>query len=274
MSATETKTITVCKLAELPAGEMRLVEADGRRSASSTRRRRAARDRGPLLARRRPARRGRVRPGLLYRGVPAPRLAVRPDDRQAEDPPGLPPGRHLRGPRRGRRSEAGGLNSMTTPPETLQRAVRQAADRGRVGAQGDRLRLQGEVRLLRPRDGLRLQGAQGPHPRGRRVDLRVQGRAAVDARLPPQGLRALRAPPDPAVGRRPRPDRLRRHPLLRPRLGEAASATGTTSPRTSRTPSTGSASPRPSASSSPASAPSTSPRSSTTRSTRSSRPRA
>ena len=29
MSATETKTITVCKLSELPAGEMRLVEADG-----------------------------------------------------------------------------------------------------------------------------------------------------------------------------------------------------------------------------------------------------
>ena len=29
MSATETKTITVCKLSELPAGEMRLVEAEG-----------------------------------------------------------------------------------------------------------------------------------------------------------------------------------------------------------------------------------------------------
>ena len=29
MSTTETKTITVCKLSELPAGEMRLVEAEG-----------------------------------------------------------------------------------------------------------------------------------------------------------------------------------------------------------------------------------------------------
>ncbi len=50
------------------------------------------------------------------------------------------------------------------------------------------------------------------------------------------------------------------------RASEQRRATpGTTCPRTSRTPSTGSASPRPSASSSPASAPSTSPRSSTTR---------
>ncbi len=80
--------------------------------------------------------------------------------------------------------------------------------------------LQGEVRLPRSRDRLRLQGAEGPQPRGRRVDLRVQGRAAVDARLPAQGARALRGAPDPAVGRQPRPDRLRRHPLLRPRLRE------------------------------------------------------
>ncbi len=29
--STETETITVCKLAELPAGQMRLVEADGRK---------------------------------------------------------------------------------------------------------------------------------------------------------------------------------------------------------------------------------------------------
>ena len=51
-------------------------------------------------------------------------------------------------------------------------------------------------------------------------------------------------------------------------------ARGTTSPTTSRTPSTGSASPRRSASSSPASARSTSPRSSTTRCARTSRSRA
>ncbi len=42
----------------------------------------------------------------------------------------------------------------------------------------------------------------------------------MDAGLPPQGAGALRKSPDPEMGRRPRPDRLRRHPLLRPRLGE------------------------------------------------------
>ena len=40
----------------------------------------------------------------------------------------------------------------------------------------------------------------------------------MDARLPPQGARALLLAPDPELGRQPRPDRLRRHPLLRPRL--------------------------------------------------------
>ena len=58
------------------------------------------------------------------------------------------------------------------------------------------------------------------------------------------------------------------------RASERAERSWMTSRRTSRTPSTGSASPKPSASSSPASAPSTSPRSSTTRSTRISRRRA
>ena len=42
----------------------------------------------------------------------------------------------------------------------------------------------------------------------------------MDAGLPPQGAGALLLPPDPDLGRQPRPDRLRRHPLLRPRLGE------------------------------------------------------
>ena len=69
--------------------------------------------------------------------------------------------------------------------------------------------------------GYAYKAPKGLSPRGRRGDLRVQGRAAVDARLPPQGLRALRGPPDPAVGRQPGPDRLRGHPLLRARLGEA-----------------------------------------------------
>ena len=79
-------------------------------------------------------------------------------------------------------------------------------------------RLQGEVRLPRPRGRLRLQSPEGPFAGGRRIDLRVQGRAAVDARLPPEGARPLLLPPDPDLGRQPRPDRLRRHPLLRPRL--------------------------------------------------------
>ena len=68
---------------------------------------------------------------------------------------------------------------------------------------------------------LRLQGAQGPLPRGGRVDLRVQGRAAVDARVPAQGARALpRSGPTPQWGGNLEPDRLRQHPLLRPRLGD------------------------------------------------------
>ena len=68
--------------------------------------------------------------------------------------------------------------------------------------------------------GYAYKAPKGLSPRGRRIDLRVQGRAAVDARLPPQGAGALLLAPDPELGRQPRPDRLRRHPLLRPRLRE------------------------------------------------------
>ena len=42
----------------------------------------------------------------------------------------------------------------------------------------------------------------------------------MDARVPAQGPRPLHAAPDPDLGRQPRPDRFRQHPLLRPRLGE------------------------------------------------------
>ncbi len=87
-------------------------------------------------------------------------------------------------------------------------------------ARRHQLRLQGEVRLPRFRVGLRLQGAEGALARDRRIDLRLQERAAVDARLPAQGAGALLLAPDPEMGRQPRPDRLRRHPLLRARLGE------------------------------------------------------
>ena len=257
---------------------MRLVEAEGRkigvfhfRAASSTRSR--------IAARTTTARSPRVSSTPASCTVECPRHGSLFDLRTGK-PKSLPAyqtGRHLRRPCRSRRSEIGALRIEMTPTRDSDSAddcVRQAADRGRVRPQGHRLRLQGEVRLLRSRDRLRLQGPQGPQPRADRVDLRVQVRAAVDARLPPQGLRALREPPDPAMGRRPQPDRLRGHPLLRPRLREEASAAGTRSPRTSRTRSTSSASPRRSASSSPASGLSTRASRSTTRSTRSSRPRA
>ena len=42
-----------------------------------------------------------------------------------------------------------------------------------------------------PETGYAYKAPEGPQPRAGRVDLRVQERAAVDARLPPQGLRAL-----------------------------------------------------------------------------------
>ena len=84
-----TKTLTVCRADELPEGEMRLVERRWREVGRLQLRRRAPRDRGPLLARRRAARRGRVRRRDLHRRVPAPRLAVRPAHRKTEDPAGL-----------------------------------------------------------------------------------------------------------------------------------------------------------------------------------------
>ncbi len=128
--------------------------------------------------------------------------------RQAEDPPRLCSGADVRDDRRGRHHRSGGRLTMATP-EVSRREKR---------ARRNQRRLQGEVRLPRPRVRLRLQGAEGPLARGRRIDLRVQGRAAVDARLPAQGAGALLLAPDPDLGRQPRPDRLRRHPLLRPRL--------------------------------------------------------
>src|ERR1700733_9620689 len=57
-------------------------------------------------------------------------------------------------------------------------------------ARGHQRRLRAALRL--PRCGeLPVQGAQGPESRDRREDLRVQVRAAVDARLPPEGVREL-----------------------------------------------------------------------------------
>ena len=83
-------TIVVCKLADLPAGEMRLIEADGRKIGVfhcadgnlHAIEDRCSHDDGPLAE-------GDLRRLHLHGGVPAPRLAVRPDQRQAQDPPGL-----------------------------------------------------------------------------------------------------------------------------------------------------------------------------------------
>ena len=119
-------------------------------------------------------------------------------------------GADVPGGRRGRHHHPGGRLTMATPEVVAEK-------RELAGINAD---YKEKFGFHDPETRLRLQGAEGPHPRGRRIDLRVQGRAAVDARLPAQGARALRSAPDPEMGRQPRPDRLRRHPLLRPRLGE------------------------------------------------------
>ncbi len=67
------------------------------------------------------------------------------------------------------------------------------------GATGDQRRLRREVRLPRRRE-LPLQGAEGPDARDRREDLRVQVRAAVDARLPAKALDHFLARPMPTWG--------------------------------------------------------------------------
>ena len=88
----------------------------------------------------------------------------------------------------------------------------------RQALQGHRRRLRGELRLPRRRE-LPLQGPEGPDPRARREDLRVQGRAAVDARVPPEGARPLPRAADAHVGQPvPGRGRLRQHPLLRARV--------------------------------------------------------
>src|SRR5207244_1605314 len=76
------------------------------------------RDRGPLLPRRRPARRGGVRRGHLHRGVPAARLPVRHQDGAAQDSPRLSSRGHVSRDDRGRNHQAGGRLVATTP-ETI-----------------------------------------------------------------------------------------------------------------------------------------------------------
>ena len=259
------ETIDICPVDELPPGAMRLVEWEdleigvfncaGELFAIEDR---CSHDDGDLVE-------GELDEDDLHRRVPAPRLALRPAHRKAPEPACLRARRHLPGVRRGRRDQAGGRLTMATP-EVI------AEQQALVGINAD---YEEKFGFHDPETGYAFKAPKGLDARARRADLRVQERAAVDARLPPEGARALPRAPAADLGLADAGrGRLRQHPLLRARLREVLDARGTTSPTTSRTRSTSSASPRPSASSSPASAPSTSPRSSTTRCARTSRSRA
>ena len=202
--------------------------------------------------------------------MPTTRLAVRPENRPPKDPPRLRAGRDLPGPRRGRRRSSWRSTEMTDP-----------RDRDPRPKQAEREAIKDINQDYKTKFGFNdpETGYVYKAPKGLSRQLVEDISEYKDE---PQWMREFRlkalehflARPVPQWGAEPEPDRLRRHPLLRPRLRAGLSRAGTTSPRTSRTPSTSSASPRPSATSSPASAPSTSPRSSTTRSARTSRSRA
>ena len=260
--------MTVCRLDELPPGEMRLVEVDGSedrrvplpRTASSTRSRIAA----PTTTARWP--RASSTPAACT--VECPRHGSLFDLRSGR-PKTLPAFQPVE--TFDARVEDGEVklevieNFMATPEITVPPLSPKELTEQEERAQGHRLRLRRALRLPRSRDRLRLQGAEGPLRAGRPRHLRVQVRARVDARVPPQGARPLPAAPDARRGAATwaRSTSTTSTTSSAPRRRTAAA--GTRSPTTSRTPSTGSASPRRSASSSPASAPSTSPRSSTTR---------
>ena len=90
--------IDVCPLAELPPGTVRIVEAGAAPHDRGLQlRRRAVRARGPLLPRRRPAVRGRLRLRRAGRGLPAPRCPLRHRDGPRADASGVPPGRDVPG---------------------------------------------------------------------------------------------------------------------------------------------------------------------------------
>ena len=114
MPETAGTSIAVCPLAELPPGSMRLVEHDGTKigvfNCDGTLyaiEDRCSHDDGPLAE-------GEFNAGRLHGRVPAPRLAVRPDDRQAEDAPRLCSGEDVHDGRRGRHHHPGG-RVMATP---------------------------------------------------------------------------------------------------------------------------------------------------------------
>ena len=128
--------------------------------------RRALRARGSLLARRRPALRGRVGRGSLPRHLPAPRLGLRPRDRPPLSLPAYRAGRDVPGRRRGRGRQGGSRDrdaagrrptSGTTPTTTRSGAGPSATS----AALYERLCLEGFqsglswLTILRKREGFR-----------------------------------------------------------------------------------------------------------------------
>ncbi len=113
--------------------------------------------------------------------------------------------------------------SATHPPDNRHtpHATRLSAFYGRIIHHGDRSEPpgcghQGRVQVRVPRLGreLRVQERQGADARDRLPDLGDEERAAVDARLPPQGAGGLPPEADAHLGRRPLRAELRRYPLL------------------------------------------------------------
>ena len=118
------ESITVCRADECDAGAMRLVEAGGRRSASSVAavagahaiEDRCSHDDGPLAE-------GEFDGERVYSGVSPARLAVRPAKRPAGDAPRFPAGRHVRRcPSRRRRCEVGDVEPFDERPEDRDRS--------------------------------------------------------------------------------------------------------------------------------------------------------
>src|SRR2546427_7997181 len=94
------------------------------------------------------------------------------------------------------------------------------------GSQGrGRYRLQGEVRLLRPR-GIRLQGQARPEPRHRQRDLVDEAGARVDDEDASSLTGDLPQEADANVGRGPLGDRFREHLLLPEGFGQAVEDLG------------------------------------------------
>ena len=165
-------------------------------------------------AARRP-RHGRARDHALPADPELHQAGLRPRLRRRQD---------RRGGRPRARREARGLRLRAVGE--ARRRQPDGADRDR-DRPGDRLRLRGQVRLQRPR-GLLLQERPRPLARARRRDLLAQGRAGLDAEVPPQVARLLPRAADADVGRHAvaARDRLREHLLLHQADREAGGVVG------------------------------------------------